>query len=37
MSIQKLRRLAILRGAIYTTAFWIAVTLLYGLADRVNQ
>lgn len=37
MNRRKLRRLMILRGAIYTTVFWIAVTLLYGLADRVSK
>lgn len=35
MNRQKLRRLAILRGALYATLFWIAAVMLYGLADRV--
>lgn len=36
MNRQKLRRLAILRGAIYATLFWVAVVMLYGIADRVT-
>lgn len=24
-----------LRGALYATLFWVAVVMLYGLADRV--
>lgn len=36
MSRQKLRRLAILRGALYATLFWVAVVMLYGLTDRVT-
>lgn len=35
MNRQKLRRLMILRGALYATLFWVAVVMLYGLADRV--
>lgn len=35
MNRQKLRRLAILRGALYATLFWVAVVMLYDLADRV--
>lgn len=35
MNRQKLRRLAILRGALYATLFWVALVMLYGLADRV--
>lgn len=36
MNRQKLRRLAIFRGALYATLFWIAVVMLYGFADRVT-
>ena len=35
MNRQQLRRLMILRGALYATLFWIAVVTLYGFADRV--
>jgi hypothetical protein len=35
MSRQKLRRLAILRGGLYATLFWVVLVMLYGLADRV--
>lgn len=35
MSRQKLRRLMILRGALYATLFWVALVMLYGLAYRV--
>lgn len=35
MNRQKLRRLAILRGALYATLFWVSVVMLYSLADRV--
>ena len=35
MNRRKLRRLAILRGALYATLFLVAVVMLYGLADRV--
>ena len=35
MNRRKLRHLMILRGAIYATLFWVAVVMLYGLADRV--
>lgn len=35
MNRQKLRRLEILRGALCATLFWVAVVMLYGLADRV--
>lgn len=36
MNRQQLRRLAILRDALYATLFWVAVVMLYGLADRVT-
>lgn len=36
MNRQQLLRLAILRGAIYATLFWVSVVMLYGLADRVT-
>ena len=35
MNRQQLRRLAILRGALYAILLWVAVVMLYGLADRV--
>lgn len=35
MNRQKLRGLSILRGAMYTTLFWVALVMLYGLTDRV--
>lgn len=35
MNRRKLRHLMILRGAAYATAFWVAITILYGIADRV--
>ena len=37
MNRQQLRRLAILRGALYATLFWVAVVMLHGLAERVSQ
>lgn len=36
MNRQKILRLAIPRGALYATLFWVAVVMLYGLADRVT-
>lgn len=36
MNRQQLRHLMILRGAMYATLFWVAVAMLYGLADRVT-
>lgn len=35
MNRRKLRNLMILRGALYATLFWVALVMLYGLADRV--
>lgn len=37
MNRRKLRNLMILRGALYATLFWVALVMLYGLSDRVNQ
>lgn len=37
MNRRKLRHLMILRGALYATLFWVAVVMLYGLAERVSQ
>ena len=36
MTKRNLRRLVILRGALSATLFWVAVAMLYGLADRVT-
>ena len=30
-----MNRQQLLRGALYATLFWVALVMLYGLADRV--